>query len=77
MTLYHDIRFAVPTMINMPARLMPTWISGPPEYSLMMNCPAKARNTPRQKISSECWPQTMAGRKIGDLRTGQSRGTNE
>src|SRR5580698_7395351 len=74
-TLYHDIRFAVPVMINMPARLIATWTSGPPEYSLMMNCPAKARNTPRQKISRECCPHIMAGRRIGHLRPGQSRGT--
>jgi hypothetical protein len=36
----------------------------------------KERNTPRQKISSECWPQTIAGHAHRDLRNGQSRGTN-
>ena len=41
----------------------------------MMNCPAKAKNTPRQKISNECWPQTIAGCRNGDFSPGQSRGT--
>src|SRR5690242_18583936 len=40
----------------------------------MMNWPANAKNTPRQKISSECCPQRIAGCKYGDLSHGQSRG---
>ena len=40
----------------------------------MMNWPAKAKNTPRQKISSECCPQRIAGRRYGDFSQGQSRG---
>src|SRR5580692_2614900 len=75
-TLYHDIRLATAIMIIMPMRLMAIWVSGPPEYSLMTNWPAKAKNTPRQKISSECWPHRMAGCRIGDFRPGQSRGMN-
>ena len=69
MTLYHDIRLAVAIMIRMPNRLMAVWISGPPDHSLMTNCPAKAKNTPRQKISSECWPQRMAGCRNGDFKS--------
>src|SRR5262249_6512761 len=38
--------------------------------------PAKDKNTPRQNVSSECWPHTIAGQKIQDLSAGQSRGTN-
>ncbi len=33
---------------------------------------AKDKNTPRQKISSECRPQTIAGRSAGDFSAGQS-----
>ena len=76
MFLYHDIRSAVATIITMPIRLMPICTSGPPDHSLMMNCPANAKNTPRQKISSECWPQRMAGCSNGNFKAGQSRGTN-
>jgi hypothetical protein len=54
MLLYHDIRFAVAIIIRMPAALSAACRSGPPDHSLMMNCAAKARKTPRQKISREC-----------------------
>src|SRR5271169_6560500 len=73
--LYHDIRLAVATMIRMPAKLMSACTTGPPDHSLIMNCPAKAKNTPRQKISNECWPHTIAGCRNGDFSAGQSRGT--
>ena len=56
----------------MPNRLTDVCSSSPPENSVMMNWPAKARNTPRQKISSECWPQRTAGSKNGDFKPGQS-----
>ena len=49
--------------------------NGPPEDSAITNCPANAKNTPRQKISSECWPQTIAGHSSGDFKPGQWRGT--
>jgi hypothetical protein len=54
MALYHDIRLAVAIIMIMPNALTAVCSSGPPEDSAIMNCPAKARNTPRQKISSEC-----------------------
>src|SRR4029077_21120459 len=73
--LYHDSRLAAAIMSKIPNRLTDVCSSGPPENWVMMNWPAKARNTPRQKISSECWPQRTAGSKNGDFKPGQSRGT--
>src|SRR5580700_3243903 len=71
-SLYHDIRLAVAIMMKMPKRLIAACTRGPPDHSPMMNCPANARNTPRQKISSECWPQRIAGCNSGDFNSGQS-----
>src|SRR5215471_18738855 len=59
----------------MPNRLMAACKNGPPEDSAITNCPANAKNTPRQKTSSECWPQTIAGPRNGDFKAGQCRGT--
>src|SRR5271170_3984587 len=73
--LYHESRLAAAIIMKMPNTLIAVCSSGPPEDSAMMNWPAKARNTPRQKTSSECWPQTMAGQRIADFRPGQWRGT--
>src|ERR1700686_781215 len=64
--LYHDTRLAAAIMTIMPNTLIPVCSSGPPDDSAMTNWPAKARNTPRQKTSNECWRQTKAGQRRGD-----------
>ena len=60
----------------MPNTLIRTCIQIAPEISTMAKWPANARKTPRQKISSECWPQMIAGSNNQELSTGQVRGTN-
>src|SRR5215831_3692632 len=54
MFLYHDISAAVATIATMPRTLTRTCMAMPSEISTMAKCPAKDRNTPKQKISSEC-----------------------
>ena len=72
--LYHEITHAMPDMIRMPNRLTRKCITAPPAISARTKWPAKARNTPRQNISSECWPQRINGRSQTDFRGGQSLG---
>src|SRR6185437_12346106 len=74
--LYHEINAATPTMIVIPAMLTMTCVSRRLETSVNTKWPAKERKTPRQKVSRECWPQTIAGQKIRDFNAGQSRGTS-
>src|SRR4029450_10286670 len=74
--LYHVITQAAAIIRRIPNTL--TTMSAqapPPAISAMKKWPAKAKNTPKQKICRECWPHRMAGRRIGDLSPGQSRGT--
>ena len=61
-------------MIRIPQRLTNACIAAPPPTSARMKCPPNARNTPRQKISSECWPHRITGFSQRDFRPGQSRG---
>ena len=63
-------------MIRMPTALTRSCIQKAPDTSTMAKWAAKDRNTPRQKISSECWPQTITGHAQRDLSDGQSRGMN-
>src|SRR5262249_48751223 len=72
--LYHEITHALPDMITMPPKLIGTCITGPPPTSAKTKWPAKARNTPRQNISRECWPQRIKGRSQIDFNGGQSFG---
>src|SRR5262249_25962176 len=72
--LYHEITHAMPDMIMMPATLTRSCIQAPPETSARTKWPAKARNTPKQNISRECWPQRIKGRSQIDFRGGQSLG---
>src|SRR4029077_7092249 len=65
---------AAADMIRIPEILITKCNPVPPENSARMKWPAKARNTPRQKISRECWPHRINGRSQGDLRPGQSLG---
>ena len=60
----------------MPNRLTITCVNTRLETSVNTKWPANDRNTPRQKISSECCPHTIAGQNTGDFSAGQSRGTN-
>jgi hypothetical protein len=76
MPLYHEMRAAVATIMTMPNKLMAICIRMPSLISTMAKWAAKDRNTPRQKISRECWPHTMAGRNHQERRKCQSRGTN-
>src|SRR5438477_8415021 len=59
--LYHVINAAVPIITRIPSTLITTCIHNAPVISIKAKWPEKARNTPRQKISSECWPHKMAG----------------
>src|SRR5262249_29235696 len=52
--LYHDIRAAVATIATIPKTLITTCIARPSDISTMAKCPMNDRNTPEQKISSEC-----------------------
>ena len=60
----------------MPNTLTMICVSRRLDTSVNTKWPAKARNTPRQKVSSECCPHTIAGQNTRDRNTGQSRGTN-
>src|SRR5260370_29765342 len=70
--LYHDSRLAVAIMSKIPNRLTDVCSSSPFENWEMMNWPAKASKTPRQKISSECWTQRTFGSKDTDFKTSQT-----
>src|SRR5437660_260142 len=72
--LYHEITPAIPDMIRIPQILIMKCSQAPPEISASRKCPAKARNTPRQKISSECCPHRINGRSQGDFNPAQSFG---
>src|SRR3954468_12960472 len=74
--LYHVMRAAAAIIIRMPNKLISTCIQTAPEISTMAKWPAKARNTPKQKISSECCPHRIAGYSAQELSVGQVRGTN-
>src|SRR5262249_38312339 len=73
---YHLINHAVAIIAAIPNTLIKICVAMPPDSSTTTKWPAKARNTPRQKISRECWPHWIAGRKTGHLSAGQPRGTN-
>ena len=77
MRLYQETSAAAATMMTMPLALTATCISSRLDTSVNTKWPAKDRNTPRQKVSSECWPQTIAGQNTGDFSAGQARGTNQ
>src|SRR5262249_25394137 len=72
--LYQLITHATATMTRMPTRLTKICAQARFEISTRKKCPANDRKMPRQKISSECSPQMMAGRNPPHLRYGQSRG---
>src|ERR1700738_2699825 len=72
--LYHEITHAIADMMRIPEILITKCIAAPPEISASRKCPAKARNTPRQKISRECWPHRISGRSHSDFSPGQSFG---
>ena len=66
--LYHDISAAAAIMIRMPDDADQRSASrSRPKSRPSRNAPAKARNTPRQKISSECWPHRIAGQSHARL----------
>ena len=61
-------------MMTIPATLMTKCIHAPPDTSARTKWPANAKKTPRQNISSECWPHRITGCSHGDFRPGQSLG---
>src|SRR5262249_15656618 len=73
--LYVARSHAVAIIAAMPNALTRTLALSLSETSTRKKCPAKAKNTPRQKISSECWPHSTSGRSSCDFSGGQSRGT--
>src|ERR1700676_3215891 len=72
--LYHEITQATAHMIRIPEILTTKCSAAPPLISASTKCPANARNTPRQKISSECCPHRISGRNQGDFNPDQSFG---
>src|SRR5262249_53343772 len=74
-SLYHVINAATVTIKAMPARLTMTCIAMRPEISVRMKWAEKDRNTPRQKISSECSPHRISGRAHRVRRNFASAGT--
>src|SRR5262249_36021190 len=72
--LYQFITQATATIITTPTTLTKICAQARFEISTKKKWPANDRKMPRQKISSECSPQMMAGRKPLHLRYGQSRG---
>src|SRR5262249_21698282 len=74
--LYHVISPAAAIIIRIPNRLTKACNQKAAETSTIAKWAAKDRNTPRQKISSECCPQTIGGHSHQVLSSGQSRGTN-
>src|ERR1700722_6349951 len=72
--LYHEITQATAHMIRIPEILTTKCSAAPPETSASTKCPPNARNTPRQKISSECCPHRINGRSQGDFNPAQSLG---
>ena len=72
--MYHEITHAIPDIMTIPEILIMKCSPAPPEISASTKCPANARNTPRQKISSECCPHRISGRSQGDFNPGQSLG---
>src|SRR5471030_3093027 len=76
MTLYRDIRTAAATIMVLPEMLTITLASTVLENSVNTKCPANDRNTPRQKMPSECCPHTIAGQNTRDFNAGQLLGTS-
>src|ERR1700688_4483845 len=76
MTLYHEIKTAAATMMAIPEMLTITWVRTRLDTSVNTKWPANDRNTPRQKIPSECCPHTIAGHNTHDFSAGQSLGTS-
>src|SRR6202012_3552199 len=74
--LYHENSHAAPDMMRIPPTVTTACSAAPPETSASTKWPAKARNTPRQKISSECCPHRISGRSHGDFSPAQSFGRN-
>src|SRR5579862_5998415 len=74
--LYHENSHAAALMIRIPEIQITPCSTAPPLTWASMKCPANARNTPRQKISSECCPHRISGRSQGDFNPGQSLGRN-
>src|SRR4051812_41841760 len=72
--LYHENSHAAAVIMMIPETLITKCIPAPPDTSASTKWPAKARNTPRQKISSECCPHRISGRSHGDFSPGQFRG---
>src|SRR5215472_16997104 len=74
--LYHLNRPATATMTTMPSPLSRNCIHTAPETSTMAKWAAKDKNTPRQKISSECCPHAIGAHSQRDFNPVQSRGVN-
>src|SRR6202022_5067774 len=72
--LYHEMIQATAHMIRIPEILITKCSAAPPEISARTKCPAKGRNTTRQKISRECCPHRISGFSQGDFSPGQSLG---
>src|SRR3954464_2820961 len=71
-SLYHENIHAAADMMMIPEILITKCVPGPPDTSASTKSPQEARNTPRQKNSSECWPHRIKGRGQGDFNPGKS-----
>ena len=67
MVLYQSIMMAVRHIAKMPTRLTESWTAIPESYSESTKCPSADSKMPRQKISSDCWPQSTSGLAAGEF----------
>src|SRR5579871_31700 len=74
-SLYHAINAAAVTITAMPTKLTKICIAIRLETSVSTKWAEKERKTPRQKISSECWPHKISGRAQFERRNFASKGT--
>src|SRR5208337_1745698 len=68
MVLYQLIIPAVRHITRIPARLTTSWKTIAESYSDRAKCPRAESRMPRQKISSDCWPQRMSGFAAAERR---------
>src|ERR1700690_473841 len=74
--LYQVFSQATAVIIVIPQKAARKCRPRPAEVSMRMKYPTNARNTPRQKISSECCPHRINGRSQRDFSPGHPGGTH-
>src|SRR6516162_7940814 len=75
MVLYQSIILAVRHIPTTPARLTASWMTMAEVNSESRKCPSAESRIPRQKISSDCWPQRTSGLAAAPRRIAASDGS--